>query len=53
MFHQVSEEQKWTMKERYQSLLVEAVQDAVYLSAQNQQLKEENQTHRVGELEGL
>ncbi|CAL8263956.1 unnamed protein product [Lota lota] len=52
VFHQVSEEQRRTMKDRYQSLLLEAVQDAVYLSAQNQQLQEENKTHRValGEL---
>ncbi|CAL8355160.1 unnamed protein product [Merluccius merluccius] len=49
-FHQVSEEQKRTMKDRYQSLLLEAVQDAVYLSAQNQQLQVENKMHRVGKL---
>ncbi|KAJ3587959.1 hypothetical protein NHX12_011554 [Muraenolepis orangiensis] len=48
VFHQVSEEQKRTIKGRYRSLLLEAIQDAVHLSAQNQQLRAENHVHRVG-----
>ncbi|KAG7275725.1 hypothetical protein CRUP_009828, partial [Coryphaenoides rupestris] len=52
VFYQVSEEQKRAMQGRYQTLLLEAVQDAVHLSAQNQQLQAENRMHRaaLGEL---
>ncbi|XP_039975528.1 uncharacterized protein LOC120785160 [Xiphias gladius] len=42
MFRQVSEEQRKSSEGRYRSVLLEAVQDAVYLSAQNQQLQADN-----------
>uniref|UniRef100_A0A3B3YJ69 Uncharacterized protein n=1 Tax=Poecilia mexicana TaxID=48701 RepID=A0A3B3YJ69_9TELE len=41
-FRQVSEEQRKISEGRYRSVLLEAVQDAIYLSAQNQQLQAEN-----------
>uniref|UniRef100_A0A3Q2ZP77 Si:dkey-201i24.3 n=1 Tax=Kryptolebias marmoratus TaxID=37003 RepID=A0A3Q2ZP77_KRYMA len=41
-FRQVSEEQRKLSEGRYRSVLLEAVQDAVYLSAQNQQLQADN-----------
>uniref|UniRef100_A0A3Q2TBC0 Si:dkey-201i24.3 n=1 Tax=Fundulus heteroclitus TaxID=8078 RepID=A0A3Q2TBC0_FUNHE len=41
-FRQVSEEQRKISEGRYRSVLLEAVQDAVHLSAQNQQLRAEN-----------
>ncbi|XP_076021125.1 uncharacterized protein LOC143011986 [Genypterus blacodes] len=52
VFRQVSEEQKRMSESRYRSVLLEAVQDAVYLSAQNQQLQAENKQLRkaLGEL---
>ncbi|XP_034454136.1 kinesin-like protein KIN-4A [Hippoglossus hippoglossus] len=51
-FRQVSEEHRKTSEGRYRCVLLEAVQDAVYLSAQNQQLQADNrQLHRaLGEL---
>lgn len=42
MFRQVSEEQRKMSEDRYRTVLLEAVQDAVYLSAQNQQLQADN-----------
>uniref|UniRef100_A0A1A7XMR5 Kinesin motor domain-containing protein n=2 Tax=Iconisemion striatum TaxID=60296 RepID=A0A1A7XMR5_9TELE len=42
VFRQVSEEQRKLSEGRYRSVLLEAVQDAVYLSAQNQQLQADN-----------
>ncbi|KAF7228103.1 transcript variant X3 [Nothobranchius furzeri] len=42
VFRQVSEEQRKLSEGRYRSLLLEAVQDAVHLSAQNQQLQADN-----------
>ncbi|XP_078145278.1 uncharacterized protein LOC144542425 [Centroberyx gerrardi] len=52
VFRQVSEEQRKTSEGRYRALLLEAVQDAVYLSAQNQQLQADNKQLRtaLGEL---
>uniref|UniRef100_A0A1A8FHM1 Uncharacterized protein n=1 Tax=Nothobranchius korthausae TaxID=1143690 RepID=A0A1A8FHM1_9TELE len=52
VFRQVSEEQRKLSEGRYRSLLLEAVQDAVYLSAQNQQLQADNkQLHKaLGEI---
>ncbi|XP_035525722.1 trichohyalin [Morone saxatilis] len=52
VFHQVSEEQRKMSEGRYRSVLLEAVQDAVYLSAQNQQLQADNKQLRkaLGEL---
>ncbi|KAM6923720.1 uncharacterized protein FYW49_006171 [Xenentodon cancila] len=41
-FRQVCEEQRKTSESRYRSVLLEAVQDAIYLSAQNQQLQADN-----------
>ncbi|CAG5991185.1 unnamed protein product, partial [Menidia menidia] len=38
----VSEEQRKISEDRYRSVLLEAVQDAIYLSAQNQQLQADN-----------
>ncbi|XP_030000857.1 kinesin-like protein KIF3A [Sphaeramia orbicularis] len=42
VFREVSEEQRKVSESRYRSVLLEAVQDAVYLSAQNQQLQADN-----------
>ncbi|XP_041846693.1 uncharacterized protein LOC121643376 [Melanotaenia boesemani] len=42
VFRQVSEEQRKISEARYRSVLLEAVQDAIYLSAQNQQLQADN-----------
>uniref|UniRef100_A0A3Q0SH68 Si:dkey-201i24.3 n=1 Tax=Amphilophus citrinellus TaxID=61819 RepID=A0A3Q0SH68_AMPCI len=42
VFRQVSEEQRKISEGRYRSVLLEAVQDAIYLSAQNQQLQADN-----------
>ncbi|XP_040904848.1 osmotic avoidance abnormal protein 3 isoform X2 [Toxotes jaculatrix] len=52
VFRQVSEEQRKMSEGRYRSVLLEAVQDAVYLSAQNQQLQADNKQllKAVGEL---
>eukprot|EP00064_Thunnus_orientalis_P011480 superscaffoldBa00001659_g11511 len=48
VFRQVSEEQRKMSEGRYRSVLLEAVQDAVYLSAQNQQLQADNkQLHKA------
>ncbi|KAL4631348.1 kinesin-like protein KIF14 isoform X1 [Arapaima gigas] len=48
VFRQVFEEQKEMMEDRYRTLLLEAIQDAVYLSTKNQQLQAENkQLHRA------
>lgn len=41
-FRQVLEEQKQLSEGRYRTLLLEAIQDAVYLSSQNQQLQADN-----------
>ncbi|GAA6078761.1 trichohyalin, partial [Tachysurus ichikawai] len=41
-FRQVLEEQKRLSEGRYRTLLLEAIQDAVYLSSQNQQLQTDN-----------
>ncbi|XP_041079761.1 uncharacterized protein LOC121297476 [Polyodon spathula] len=41
-FRQVFEEQKDALDRRYRTLLGEAIQDAIYLSARNQQLEAEN-----------
>ncbi|XP_043983994.1 kinesin-like protein KIF17 isoform X1 [Gambusia affinis] len=51
-FRQVSEEQRKISEGRYRSVLLEAVQDAIYLSAQNQQLQAENKELRkaLGEI---
>ena len=48
-FRQVSEEQRKMSEGRYRSVLLEAVQDAVYLSAQNQQLQADNKLLRKGQ----
>ncbi|XP_061582010.1 kinesin-like protein K39 [Cololabis saira] len=45
-FRQVCEEQRKTSESRYTSVLLEAVQDAIYLSAQNQQLQADNKQLR-------
>ncbi|XP_047190406.1 kinesin-like protein KIF17 [Scophthalmus maximus] len=52
VFRQVREEQRKMLEGRYRCVLLEAVQDAVYLSAQNQQLQADNkQLHKaLGEL---
>ncbi|KAJ0002486.1 hypothetical protein NQD34_007635, partial [Periophthalmus magnuspinnatus] len=42
VFRDVCEEQRRMSEERYRTVLLEAVQDAVYLSAQNQQLQVDN-----------
>lgn len=42
VFRQVSEEQRKISEGRYRGVLLEAVQDAIYLSAQNQQLQADN-----------
>ncbi|XP_026034291.1 uncharacterized protein At1g10890 [Astatotilapia calliptera] len=46
VFRQVGEEQRKISEGRYRSVLLEAVQDAIYLSAQNQQLQAENKQLR-------
>lgn len=48
VFRQVSEEQRRMSENRYRRVLLEAVQDAVYLSAQNQQLQADNKQLRKG-----
>ncbi|XP_068447098.1 golgin subfamily A member 6-like protein 9 [Clinocottus analis] len=52
VFRQVSEDQRRMSESRYRSVLLEAVQDAVYLSAQNQELQADNKQLRkaLGEL---
>ncbi|XP_047209187.1 osmotic avoidance abnormal protein 3 [Girardinichthys multiradiatus] len=52
VFRQVSEEQRKISEGRYRSVLLEAVQDAIYLSTQNQQLQAENKQLRkaLGEI---
>ncbi|XP_041654011.1 golgin subfamily A member 6-like protein 2 [Cheilinus undulatus] len=52
LFRQVSEEQRKMSEGRYRGVLLEAIQDAVYLSAQNQQLQADNKQLRkaLGEL---
>ncbi|XP_059201668.1 kinesin-like protein klp-20 [Centropristis striata] len=52
VFRQVSEEQRRMSEGRYRGVLLEAVQDAVYLSAQNQDLQADNKQLRkaLGEL---
>ncbi|XP_048884228.1 kinesin-like protein unc-104 [Brienomyrus brachyistius] len=42
VYRQVFEEQKEMLEDRYRSLLQDAIQDAVYLSAKSQQLQTEN-----------
>lgn len=49
VFRQVSEEQRKMSEGRYRGVLLEAVQDAVYLSAQNQQLQADNKQLRKGQ----
>uniref|UniRef100_A0A674N8F4 Uncharacterized LOC105417364 n=1 Tax=Takifugu rubripes TaxID=31033 RepID=A0A674N8F4_TAKRU len=46
VFRQVSEEQRKASEDRYRNVLMEAVQDAVFLSAQNQQLQADNKRLR-------
>ncbi|KAM8908129.1 uncharacterized protein AB9W97_005644 isoform 2-T3 [Spinachia spinachia] len=46
VFRQVSEEHRRMSEGRYESVLLEAVQDAVYLSAQNQELQADNKQLR-------
>ncbi|KAI1898462.1 hypothetical protein AGOR_G00072600 [Albula goreensis] len=46
VFRQVLEEQREMVEDRYRTLLLEAIQDAVYLSAQNQQLQADNKQLR-------
>lgn len=48
-FRAVDEEQRKRSEVRYRSVLLEAVQDAVYLSAQNQQLQADNRRLRKGQ----
>ncbi|KAK2849207.1 hypothetical protein Q5P01_009041 [Channa striata] len=52
VFRQVSEEQRKMSEGRYRSVLLEAVQDAICLSAQNQQLQADNKQlcRALGEL---
>lgn len=47
-FHESSEDLRRTSEARYRSVLLEAVHDAVYLSAQNRQLHADNQQLRKG-----
>lgn len=49
VFRQVNEEQRKMSEGRYRGVLLEAVQDAVYLSAQNQQLHADNKQLRKGQ----
>lgn len=49
VFRQVSEEQRKMSEGRYRCVLLEAVQDAVYLSAQNQQLQADNKQLHKGQ----
>ncbi|XP_063731950.1 kinesin-like protein klp-20 isoform X2 [Eleginops maclovinus] len=49
VFRQVCEEQRRMSEDRYRSVLLEAVQDAVYLSAQNQELQVDNKQLRKGQ----
>ena len=49
MFRQVSEEQRRMSEGRYRGVLLEAVQDAVYLSAHNQELQADNKQLRKGQ----
>uniref|UniRef100_A0A3B3SA86 Si:dkey-201i24.3 n=1 Tax=Paramormyrops kingsleyae TaxID=1676925 RepID=A0A3B3SA86_9TELE len=42
VYRQVFEEQKEMLEDRYRSLLQDAIQDAVYLSAKNRQLQAES-----------
>eukprot|EP00066_Takifugu_rubripes_P019692 XP_011608958.1 PREDICTED: uncharacterized protein LOC105417364 isoform X2 [Takifugu rubripes] len=49
VFRQVSEEQRKASEDRYRNVLMEAVQDAVFLSAQNQQLQADNKRLRKGQ----
>ncbi|XP_072295520.1 golgin subfamily A member 6-like protein 9 [Eucyclogobius newberryi] len=46
VFRDVCEEQRRISEERYRTVLLEAVQDAVHLSAQNQQLQADNKELR-------
>lgn len=50
VFRQVSEEQRKLSEGRYRSVLLEAVQDAIYLSAQNQQLRADNKQLCKGQI---
>ncbi|XP_068181396.1 golgin subfamily A member 6-like protein 9 isoform X4 [Antennarius striatus] len=49
VFHHVSEEQRKMSEGRQRRVLLEAVQDAIYLSAQNQQLQADNKQLRKGQ----
>lgn len=49
VFRQVSKEQKRMSEDRYRCVLLEAVQDAVYLSAHNQELQADNKQLRKGQ----
>ncbi|XP_067103355.1 golgin subfamily A member 6-like protein 22 isoform X2 [Osmerus mordax] len=49
VFRQVCEEQRRLSEGRYRTVMLEAIQDAVYLSAVNQQLQTDNTQLRKGE----